>query len=139
MKKRIILPLLILSFLMISVTILADNTKYIGQNIDYQVGLDLPNVGWAYHDEEGNLKGFRGINLGLGYSQKTYFEPGLKEGKFNNFWGWGTVALIIPYGEIGTEYPFALQENGSFWTVGGALYVYFPIIPGARIGVSYHF
>ncbi len=97
------------------------------------IGFDLPTIGWARYDAKDRLVGWRGINLGIGYSQKTYFDP-LKMDQFNPFWEVGTIALIIPYLGIGAEYPFAVGDEGNYVSFSGAIGLYV-----ARIGVSYAF
>ncbi len=65
--------------------------------------LSLPLFSWAKYDQNNQLRGFRGINYGLGYSSKTYFNPPIKHA-WNTFWQWGTVYFLIPYIGVGTEY-----------------------------------
>ena len=113
------------------------------EDTDMVVGFDRPSVGWAKANEQGQIIGYRGICLLLGYSEKRYFEP-LKMGEFNPYWGFGTASLIMPFVEVGGDYPFARRDDGSFFTVGGALAVHTYwetpyLIPLPRISISYHF
>ena len=103
------------------------------EDADMMAGFDLPTVGWARANEEGEIIGYRGVNLGLGYSEKRYFEP-MEFEEFNVFWGFGTVALILPYVEIGGDYAFAQRDDGSFFTVGAAVGLY-----SGRVSASYRF
>jgi len=75
-----------------------------------------------------------GINLGLGYSMRHYTSSdGMRPGRLNFYWGWGTLVLILPYVEFGVSYPIALGGESQFVVDLGALY----IIP--YIGLSFHF
>ena len=137
MKKYLIL----VAFLSL-VVLISGNSLAASDNLndhEMMVGLGFPTVGWAQYNEAQELTGYKGINIGLGYSSKNYMEPGLKEGEFNTYWGWGTVALIWPYGELGVDYPFAVSENGNFWTAGGSITVLAPLIPSPTVNFSYHF
>ncbi|GAB6138152.1 hypothetical protein [Halanaerobaculum tunisiense] len=144
MKKNllVIFGVVISLFLMTTIVGAADVDKdnvknFVGENTGMKIGIGLPNVGWAQHNEKGQITGYKGFNLGLGYSQKNYFEAGLKEGQFNSYWGWGTILVALPYIETGTDYVFAAQ-NDSFWTAGGAIGLY-SLVPGARVSLSYNF
>ena len=102
------------------------------------IGLEFPNYGSARTNEANEIIGYRGINLGLGYSSKHYFEP-LKAETFNPYWQWGTVGLILPYAGVGGDYVFAVdQEAGNFWTVGGSINLV-TVIPAPQITLSYKF
>ena len=98
--------------------------------IENIIGFDMPTYGWAQFDDQDRLIGWEGFNLGIGYSQKNYFDP-LEFDKFNPFWEWGTVLFIIPYVGIGGEYPIEV-ENDGYVSFSGAVGLY-----TARIGVSY--
>ncbi|PRX31813.1 hypothetical protein BX659_105144 [Orenia metallireducens] len=111
-----------------------EEVKYASANAEMMIGLDLPHVGWAKRNEEELITVYKGFNLALGYSQKNYFELGLRVGQFNPYWGWGTILLIIPYVEVGRDYIFTPNEEGNFWTAGGAIGLY-----GARLSLSYRF
>ena len=65
----------------------------------------LPCVYLPKTNDHQHLKGYRGFNIGVGYSSKTYFQP-VRTKHFNSFWSWGTVALIIPYIGFGSDYYF---------------------------------
>ena len=103
------------------------------EDADMMAGFDLPTVGWARANEEGEIIGYRGVNFGLGYSEKRYFDP-MEFEEFNPYWGFGTVALIIPYVEVGGDYAFAQRDDGTFFTVGGAIGLY-----TVRVSASYRF
>ena len=102
------------------------------------VGIDLPNYGWAETNEQGQITGYEGFNVGLGYSKKNYFEPGLKINQFNPYWGWGTVVLILPYIEAGGDYVLEPNANDEFWSFGGAVGLY-ALVPSIRVNATYHF
>ncbi|GEM_PF-621900 len=124
MKNRLIIFSLIL---MVSLFLAADVTsaQYLPgaqstmsiNETDMMIGLDLPTIGWATSNAAGEITGYRGANLAIGYSEKRYFEP-LRYMDLNPYWGFGTVALISPYAQIGFDYPFARMDDGSFFAVG---------------------
>lgn len=100
------------------------------------VGLgSLPTIGWTRFNENGQLVAVTGFNLGLGYSAR-YFrtEDGLQPDRFNNYWGWGTVALIIPYIEFGWLYAMPMGSKGGLFVIDlGFIY----ILP--HIGLGFYF
>jgi len=61
-----------------------------------------------------------GANFLLGISYKKFFEP-LEPGRFNPYWGIGTVSILIPYFQIGGDYLF---DNGFY--LGGGLILLAP-------------
>ncbi|MGM0410534.1 MAG: hypothetical protein ACQEQF_07185 [Bacillota bacterium] len=151
MKKYMILTVFMSLMLVFSGSTIAAESDFFDFNLENRemvVGIDFPAVGWANY-ENGAIAGYKGINLGVGYTDKRYMEAGIKQGEINPYWSWGTTELIKPYANIGIDYPFALNtETGGFWTVSGSI--------GARInfddsfdnvtpevlpliGVSYHF
>ena len=146
-KKLLIVCLLMGLILIFAAGVSAESSITIEDN-NMMVGLDLPTVGWAISNEVGEITGYRGVNLGLGYSEKRYFDP-MKYSSFNTYWGFGTIAIIMPYGEIGGDYAFARQSDGSFFTLGGRVglvlplvgveEVDMPLLPMAGISLSYRF
>lgn len=75
---------------------------------DFKNSVGIPFVSvtlfeWAKYSRHNELIGFRGINYGLGYQSKNYFDPPVKD-KWNPFWQWGTFFVLLPYVGIGTEY-----------------------------------
>ena len=126
-----------ISLIFVSGSALADEhespVRIMIEDADMMAGFDLPTVGWARANEEGEIIGYRGVNFGLGYSEKRYFDP-MEFEEFNPYWGFGTVALIIPYVEVGGDYAFAQRDDGTFFTVGGAIGLY-----TVRVSASYRF
>ena len=55
----------------------------------------------------------------LGYYEKTYYVP-LKTNSWNNYWHWGTLAFIIPYVGIGSDY---INDNGFYFGIGSIYHV----------------
>ncbi len=133
MKKIMtILSTVVLWTLLLASISFASGTVIEGEG-DTMIGLDFPTYGWSVTNERGEVIGYRGVNLGIGYSAKNYFSP-LEYDKFNSFWGWGTVAILVPYVEIGGDYVFTPSDHGSFWAVGGAIGLY-----SVRLSFSYRF
>ncbi|MBO8166386.1 MAG: hypothetical protein H0Z25_04125 [Kosmotoga sp.] len=89
------------------------------------ISLGLPSYGTAKLNDEGQIIGFSGPNLALGWSWKNYFKP-LVPNAFNPYWDIGTLALLVPYIGIGGDYAIALS-NGDMFLIGieaGLLYAF---------------
>ena len=84
--------------------------------VNTQIGLDLPSIAKVNHNEDGQIVSLLGANIGLGISYKKYFSP-LEASKFNPYWGVGTVAIIVPYVQVGADY---VMDNGFY--IGGGLF-----------------
>lgn len=86
------------------------------------IGLDFPTIGWVRYDQEGFIRGAWGFNFGLGVSSRNYTaKEGLQPEKLNFFWGWGTIAVIVPYIEFGITYPLLVNADKLFClSAGGA-------------------
>jgi len=100
------------------------------------VGLgSLPTIGWTHFDDAGNLVRVTGLNLALGYSARYFTSvDGLQPDRFNNYWGWGTFALIIPYLEFGWLYAIPMGAGSDLFAIDlGFIYI-FP-----RIGLGFYF
>jgi hypothetical protein len=99
------------------------------------IGLSLPTFGFIHYNDEGQLVSVTGFNVGLGYSARYFFaKDGLQPNRFNGYWGWGTMVLILPYVEIGTAYPIAIAEGTQYVVFDlGLLY----IVPYIGISVYY--
>lgn len=108
MKKMICLGFLVLVVFGFTTTVFAQDENKPGM----QIGLAFPTVGWHAFNDEGEIKNVSGINIGLGYSWKT-FPDGLTPGEFNFFWGWGTIVLIVPYLEVGVRYPIEMNDDAT--------------------------
>ena len=80
-------------------------------------GYHFPVYGEATVDVFGNITGWAGPNVFLGWTWKNYFEP-LELQKANFFYEFGTEILVLPYAGIGFDYPIVLQNNQTF-LVGG--------------------
>ncbi|MFC1767309.1 hypothetical protein ACFLZ2_01995 [Candidatus Margulisiibacteriota bacterium] len=119
MKKFALLLILLLAFQIPAFADLA--------SADVQTGLvilDLPGLSAVDRNENNEITSFTGVNLGLGISHRSFFEP-VKANQWNNSWDIGTVALLIPYVGIGTDH---VWENGWYFGVG-TIYI-IPIIRG---------
>ncbi len=73
-------------------------------------GLHSPVYGEAKLDVFGNITGWTGPNLGLGWTWKTYFSP-LELQKVNFYYEFGTNLVIFPYVGAGFDYALVLQNN----------------------------
>lgn len=100
------------------------------------LGWDKPSLGWVRYNDEGEITGYRGVNIWLGYSSRTYFEPGVEYYSLNPFWGWGTVAIITPYAEAGVDYIIPLKAGERHLNAGARIGIA-TIIPFLNIQVSY--
>jgi len=78
----------------------------------YQVGFSFPAFGWVTLRDDGRVDRVSGFNVALGLSYRKY-PQGLTPGRFNFFWGYGTLAVVLPYIEAGGTFPFALNEAGT--------------------------
>ena len=79
-------------------------------------------------NEHGNLIGYRGFNITLGYNRLNYFRP-VRTLNFNPYWTWGTNFLVIPYVGWGTDYYFSRHVY-----VGGGITL---ILPFIHLGVNF--
>ncbi|BBE30581.1 hypothetical protein OSSY52_07220 [Tepiditoga spiralis] len=80
-------------------------------------------------NKDGKIIGYSGYNLGIGYSERNYFEP-LKYDAWNSYWYWGTLGLIVPYGGVGIEY---INKDNSFSI--GLFTIY--VVPWFTMGFSF--
>ena len=98
-------------------------------------GLSFPCWGRIHYDARGNLKKITGLNLGLGYSVRHYTPvSGLRPKRFNTYWGWGTIALVIPYVEVGVSYPIEIAGGPTYLVLDLGLFYILP-----WIGISIYF
>jgi len=99
------------------------------------IGFSLPTIGVVHYNEAEQITSVTGFNIGLGYSARYFYaEDGLQPNRFNGYWGWGTIALILPYIEFGTAYPIPVGRGDQYIVFDlGLIY----IIP--YIGVSVYF
>ena len=81
-------------------------------------GLHAPVYGEAKLDVFGNITGWTGPNLGLGWTWKTYFNP-LELQKINFYYEIGTNIVILPYIGAGFDYALVLQNNQTLLVGAG--------------------
>ncbi|HDP79008.1 MAG TPA: hypothetical protein ENN47_12705 [Mesotoga infera] len=81
-------------------------------------GLHAPVYGEAKLDVFGNIIGWTGPNLGLGWTWKTYFSP-LELQKINFYYEIGTNIVILPYIGAGFDYALVLQNNQTLLVGAG--------------------
>ena len=98
------------------------------------IGFSLPTIGVVHYNDAGQITSVTGFNIALGYSARYFYaKDGLQSNRFNGYWGWGTVILILPYIEFGTAYPIPVGEGDQYVFDLGLIY----IVP--YIGVSVYF
>ncbi len=81
-------------------------------------GLHSPVYGEAKLDVFGNITGWAGPNLGLGWTWKTYFSP-LELQKVNFYYEFGTNIIIFPYIGAGFDYALVLQNSQTLLVGAG--------------------
>ena len=103
----------------------------------FQVGLDTPTFGWPSVNAQGGITNSFGINMGLGISYRSYFEP-LYPQSGSLYWEAGTFVLILPYLGVGYDYRF----DEKFYVGGGVTFVpllllvgTWPLYPTVHLGV----
>jgi len=98
-------------------------TKADGSPFERSFGLAFPTFGTIHYSDEGLINKMTGFNLALGYSAR-YYRDGLVPEDFNTYWGWGTLALLIPYVEFGVSYPFEVGDKGNLLVLDlGLIYI----------------
>lgn len=126
--KRIILALLALVLGVASAEATAKVPKF-------QVGFDSITFGWPSVDAKGGVTSSFGINVGLGITYRSYFEPLYPESGAL-YWEAGTVILLDPFVGIGYDYRF----NENLYVGGGV--TFFPLhlvlggLAGGGVGVG---
>lgn len=94
------------------------------------IGLTV-TLAWAHADygEAGYIKEVTGINWLVGFTKRFYSGTGLRPGLFNFYWGFGTLALILPYIEWGFTYVIPLGGGEQLLNIDiGFLYLVAPHI-----------
>jgi hypothetical protein len=98
------------------------------------LGLGFPTIGRIHYDDDGALAKLTGFNLGLGYSVRYFSTDPWKPEELNFFWGWGTIALIVPYIEFGFSYPIPISDGDRFLVIDfGLLY----LVPYVQFSMYY--
>jgi hypothetical protein len=88
--------------------------------LNTQIGLDLPSIAKVYHNKDGEIVSFLGINfIGFGISYKKFFRP-LKPNKINPYLNVGTIIITAPYAQVGADY---VKDNGFYF--GGNYSIYY--------------
>lgn len=101
----------------------------------HMLGFSAPTYGTVHYDDQGSLKSVTGFNIGLGYSARYFTSNGgLEPNRFNGYWGWGTVLLILPYFEFGVSYPFEIAGGSQYFVIDLGL-VY--IVPYIQFSIYY--
>jgi len=109
---------------------LGAQTRADGEQFERVLGVGLPSIGRVHYGEDGLINRMTGFNIALGYSVR-YYNDGLLPDEFNWFWGWGTVALLLPYVEFGVTYPLVVGEKGNLLLLDlGFIYI------APKIGIS---
>lgn len=136
-KKQLSLVVLFLLLFTLPSHARNHNNENIAPSSSYVLGIDFPNFGWVQKNPSGEIIGYKGINLALGYSQKSYFKS-YEYRKLNPYWGFGTVGLLFPYGVIGGDYALPIDNNGSSLNIGlGIMVAVF--VPAPYLAISYVF
>ncbi len=88
------------------------------------IGFSLPSFGGARYGSQGYIKSMFGGNILLGISYRSYTGIGLRPGRFNFYWGIGTLLLLLPYWEFGFTYPLSLANGEQLLNLDiGVLYI----------------
>ena len=100
----------------------------------FRAGLSLLAYGRVIYGDSGQITGYQGINWLLGYTAQYYFNKnGMQSNRFNPFWQWGTIGLLIPYIGIGGDYVIPTSKTSDVVLTIGTIYVY------PYIGLSFDF
>ncbi len=78
------------------------------------VGLDMLTFAWVNANEQGGVSSATGLNLLLGVTHRSYFEP-LYAGKGSGYWEVGTIVLVDPFVGAGYDY----RPNDMIYFGGG--------------------
>lgn len=98
------------------------------------VAFSFPTIGSVRYGDSGYAKSFIGGNILLGFSYRSYTGVGLRPGRFNFYWGAGTIILLIPYWELGFTYAIEIAQGEQLLNIDiGLLY----IIPYIGIGLLF--
>jgi hypothetical protein len=97
----------------------------------FQLGLDSLTIAWPSTDDKGGIVNSFGLNLGLGISYRSYFEP-LYPGKGSLYWEAGTVLILIP-GWVGIGYDYRFNEQ--FYVGGGVQIAPLVLLTGLLAGL----
>ena len=106
--KKLLLSLIVASMFLSPVFGQSRTEKAIGTTNLTLIG--LPTLSWAHTNSNGEIMGYNGVNLALGFSSLNYMKP-QKVDDINTYWHWGTVILLVPYIGAGVEYT---MSNGFY-------------------------
>ena len=141
MKKLLLIALLIVG------CGFAQNTKFDTTSINIDKSITKDSLNWRFasqlstflvpvvsmnkRNDEGDIKGFRGIRFNMtGYYSKNYLKP-LKVNSWNYFWTWGTM-FFAPFIGAGTEY---INTDGFYFGIGIDSFIVFDYdIPSCNFG-----
>jgi len=92
-------------------------------------GLSFPSFGSVRYNDEGQIRRTSGLNFALGFSARYYTgDEGLQPNRFNPYWGWGTLVIVLPYIEFGLSYPFELADGEQFAVIDIGLLYFIPYV-----------
>lgn len=119
-KLQLALVVVLLVFSLATFSVFAE-----GSRPGHMLGFSAPTFGTVHYNDRGALKSITGFNIGLGYSARYFTsDDGLRPNRFNGYWGWGTVLLILPYFEFGVSYPFEIAGGSQYFVIDlGLLYI----------------
>ena len=106
--KKLLLSLIVASMFLSPVFGQSTTKKATGTTNLTLIG--LPTLSWAHTNNNDDIMGYNGVNLGLGFSSLNYMKP-QKMDDINTYWHWGTVVLLFPYIGAGVEYT---MSNGFY-------------------------
>lgn len=121
----------VLTFFMLLFLIVAASNAVAAQDANgvftSAIGLDFNMFGTnVIYNGSGSIVAASYINLGLGITFKNFFSP-VEFNKFNFYWQWGTICLIIPFIGVGGEY---IASSGFYFGIG----LYYFVAPMVYIG-----
>jgi len=134
MRSRLVVVACVAAVLVLAVGTAALGEKAPSGKPSTVIGFGFPTFGTLNY-ESGYIKSETGFNIGLGYSARYFTaDGGLQPGRFNFYWGWGTIILLLPYVEFGWTYPFELANGEQLLNLTiGFLY----IIPHLELSICF--
>lgn len=134
-----------LKFLLIGLLFAAIPTFAEGKIPKSSVGLDSPVFAMVSATPTGEVESLLGLNLGLGFSYRSYFKP-LAAESGSAYWEAGTVILLDPYFGVGYDY----RASDTLYIGGGVdvfplnffmlsdypgYSIFYSIVPNLHIGI----